>query len=156
MFNPKRAFMVGVASVAFMGLAACTSQQEQNFINSFQTICATLQQGETFAIAVTGNIPTIAPFAQTIGPLVQAGTGAACSAFLSGAQSVIEAINNAGGTASVTAATTSPTQNALIGALVRRYGIAAYHTVRIENGVQKNVWTFIVPPAGRIPLPFGL
>jgi hypothetical protein len=157
MLNLKKTLMVGAAAVAFTGLAACTSQQEQNFINSFQAICASLAAGETFAIQVTSSIPTIAPFAQTVGPIVQAGTAAACGAFVAGAQSVIEAINNAGGTAKVTAATTSPSQSAMIGALVHHYGVPAYHSRRTLNGVTQDVWTFVVPPRPNwVPLPFGL
>lgn len=134
--------LLSVATLAALGLAACTTPTAQQVLTDIQAACAGLEVGESLVIQIASNIPGAAPFSQALGPVVTTMTASACSAIASGISSVVDDINNQGGTASVNVTTNSPAASAIIKSTAERYGVRVSHR-KVGLSTQ---WHFVVPP----------
>jgi hypothetical protein len=142
----RKIAMLGAASLMCLGVAACTSEQEQQVLNDIQTFCETLPIGVALVVSVVSSIPTVAPGGQII---QAAGNTAAqvCSSIVSDLQKIIDNINSNGGTATVQVTSQSSAASASLRKLA-----AKYHGVIRKVGASTTL-TFVVPPSSA---PFGL
>jgi hypothetical protein len=142
----KKIGYFGAASMLCLGVAACTSAQEQSVLNDIETFCETLPIGVALVVSVVSSIPAIAPG----GTLIQdAGNTAAavCSSIVADLEKIITNINSNGGTATVTVSSQSPAASTALKKLA-----AKYHGVVHKMGASTTL-TFVVAPS---TVPFGL
>ena len=124
-----------IACSVAIGLAGCTTQQEQNTLTGVSLACSALGVGSQIAVnvavqsATQGAAPTAA---QTISQEVGAGVSAACPLLVSGVQTAVNQITSEGQTATVTVTTTTPK--------------GARRSVRFKATKVNGVMVYTIPP----------
>lgn len=139
--------LFGVSASA-LGVAACTSAQEQAVLNDIKTFCETLPIGVAIVVTVVSSIPTIAAggsVIQTVGNTA----ASVCTSLVTDLQKIIDNINGNGGTATVSVTSQSTASLSRLKSTILHH----YPTARSTLKAGGTVLTFTIPPAST---PFGL
>lgn len=132
-FIVKFALMSGVGLGA-LGLAGCNTAQEQAALSGINAICTGLAIGTQVIVTITSSLaPGISQIAQTVAQ----GATNVCPVLVAGAQGVIDQITQNGGTATVTASTTSPA------------GVQSHYMMRMSRNGTDGPYVWVVPAKGR-------
>ncbi len=132
----------GVMALALLSLGACTPAQEQAVETGVNAACIGVTAGAALTVQVSSSISGVAPWQQT---LTQT-SSTVCSGLIAALNAEVSYINSQGGTATVTAATTSAAA-----------AVALREAVGLPAGERKvgaaTVLTWTVPPAQKV---FGI
>lgn len=141
MFHVKQ-FVRIAALFCIVGLGACAGVSTTQILNDIKTACLLIPIGTTFFVSFTSSIPllvNINPIVQTIG---QTATND-CDALVTAVQNAINAINSAGGTATVNVSTSNGSP-ATVRLLTRKL-MARYPTASLKMTGARSL-SFTVPP----------